>query len=698
MSYSDQQLEDLKERADIVAILGRRVQLKKAGKDYLGLCPFHGERTPSFNVIPGKHMYHCFGCQESGDIFKFFMKLDGMSFVEAIKHVASESGIILTEENYDPEEARKKAHLDEIATLLDRAVKFYEQKLWSDGGAGAREHLRKRGITDEFARRFHLGFGGSSMDDLSRALKKAGIPVELAAEAGLCIAGRKGDPFDRFHGRLIVPIRIPRPPDGRAIALGGRYLEGITDAGRSRPPDRKPAKYINSPETPLYQKSFVLYGLDQARDAIRKAEKAVIVEGYFDVIGVHQAGLPLAVATCGTALTQHHLDLLMRSAAKEVIFLFDGDAAGLKASAKAAEMCAKAQIPARVATLPIGEDPDEFARARGLEALQSLLERAKPAVDMLIDRALDNFGVNATVEDKVRAVRDVRDIVLASRDELARDLYFNQIAEKLRVSPAIVKSAILDPPKPAARSPYTSPRQQQDRGPHGPVGPRRTAQRSAEPPSPPPEEPPPWLEGAQAPEPPAPPRAARPPQRAAEKRTLFAEEAITVALLKHPQLAAAVAQEGVLVDFGHPLLRGLAERVLEDQQNERTSDAAQLLAALPDEVLRRRLTKSLAEDDSQLEDAARHLSRVLQKAQDQFDRARQRAKVMAARAAPPPPDADALRAQLAQEQVALEQRRVRRRRLELQAAAGYRPPGRHEPEEGSHAPDGSSAGPEETPD
>lgn len=609
MAFSDFQLEDLKDRADLVQLIGERVELRKAGKDFVGLCPLHGERTPSFYVVPNKRIYHCFGCGETGDVFKFFMKLDGLGFIDAVKFVAHRAGVILEEERVDPEEAARRKKQEELAALVERAVKFYEHKLFQDTGKAARDHLAERGVSHESIRRFRLGFGGLAMDDLSKALEKAEVPVPLAVEAGLVIESRRGGrPFDRFHGRLIVPIRVPRPPDGRSVALGGRYLAGVTPERH----DRKQAKYINSPESPLYEKGKVLYGLDQARDAIRKSERAVIVEGYFDVIGVHQAGLPLAVATCGTSLTPGHLDLLMRSGAKEVVFLFDGDTAGMRAAARAAELCAKTQVPARVATLPGGLDPDDYARRNGVDALRQLLDGARPAVEILIERALDEAGPDPTVEDRVRAVQAVKPIILASPEGLSRDLYVGQIAERLKVSEAAVLTVLEDRPVAPRRVERESPRQ--------PLGPRRVPgpQRPSAPADP--------YEPYEAIEerPSAPVRSHRPVERARPnptqgiesvfaRRTFDAEAGITVVLLRHPVLSPTVTQAGVLDGFQHPVLKALGQRVVDTFAAQTAVDAGALLASVDDMALRRQLVQRLDDEGVTLDDDARFLGVLLDK-------------------------------------------------------------------------------------
>jgi DNA primase len=621
MRFSDGQLDDLRERADLVDLVGKRLPLQRTGKDFRGLCPFHGERTPSFYVVPHKKLYHCFGCGETGDVFKFFMKLDGLPFPEAVELVARESGVILVEEREDPEAARRRAHLDTLAALLERARKFYEQKLWHENGRAARQHLAERGIGDEWVRRFSLGFGGHGKDELARALDKAGADRALAIEAGLCIASTRGGlPFDRFSGRLLVPIRVPRPPDGRVVAFGGRHLAGV---GPPPPPDRKPAKYINSPETPLYQKGGVLFGLDLARDAIRREERAVIVEGYFDVIGLHQAGFPLAVASCGTSLTPGHLELLTRTGARQIVFLFDGDAAGLKAAHRAAELCAKGQVPAAVATLPDGLDPDDFARRRGPDELTALLARAKPAIELLIDHALGEPGPRASVEERVRAVRAVRTVVLSAPEGLARELYIGQIAERLNVPVEAVRAVIAENNRArseglpeGARSPGRSARAAEEAaapdltaefnafgGPKagGPLressfgrGGAARAEEGARS----------GRSGAVA--------SRSPTEVVAARRTFAAEEVVTLALLKHPVLAPTVAQEGVLGDFLNAALRSLSERVIASQAEGRDVVPAELLATVEDPALREDLTRKLAAE-SKLEEQAEHLGRVLDK-------------------------------------------------------------------------------------
>ena len=328
-SISDEKLQELRDRVDLVAVVQRRVPLKKSGRDWKGLCPFHGEKTSSFYVVPDKKMFHCFGCGVSGDAIKFVMQMEGRSFRDAVEQLAGEAGVDLTPP--DPEEARRSARRAALGEVNEKACTFYERVLWEHPkGEVAREHLRKRGITEDTAKAWRLGYAPNLWDSLMKSHALKGVDPALVEEAGLGVPRKKGPGlYDRFRGRLLIPIR----ESGRIVGFGGRLLEGQSEA-----------KYLNSPDTPLYQKGQSLFALDRAREAIRREEVAVFVEGYFDAIGLHQAGVLTAIATCGTALTEKHLELVKKAGAKELVFVFDGDAAGLRAAQRASEI---ARIPTR---------------------------------------------------------------------------------------------------------------------------------------------------------------------------------------------------------------------------------------------------------------------------------------------------------------------------------------------------------------
>src|ERR1041384_8235868 len=386
-SISDEKLQELRDRVDVVAVVQRRVPLKKSGRDWKGLCPFHGEKTPSFYVVPDKKMFHCFGCGVSGDAIKFVMQLDGRSFRDAVEQLAAEAGVDLTPP--DPEEARRSARRAALAEVNEKACTFYERVLWEHPkGEIARTHLRERGITEDTARAWRLGYAPNLWDSLMKSQALKGI--------------------------------------------GGRLLEGQSEA-----------KYLNSPDTPLYQKGLTLVALDRAREAIRREGVALYVEGYFDAIGLHQASVQTAVATCGTALTEKHLELVQKAGAKELVFVFDGDSAGLRAAQRASEIAAAAGVSARVMVPPGGEDPDETVLRTGVQGFRDLLAAAQPSLEFLLDRALAQLPKGAPVEARVRAVQSVKGIIQAAPSELARDLYVEKVAEKIGASAATVKRALI---------------------------------------------------------------------------------------------------------------------------------------------------------------------------------------------------------------------------------------------------------------
>src|SRR5437870_4566802 len=368
-SISDEKLQELRDRVDLVAVVQRRVPLKKSGHDWKGLCPFHGEKTSSFYVVPDKKMFHCFGCGVSGDAIKFVMQMEGRSFRESVEQLANEAGVDLTPP--DPEEARRSARRASLGEVNEKACTFYERVLWEHPkGEVAREHLRKRGITEDTAKAWRLGYAPNLWDSLVKSHALQGVQPALIEEAGLGVPRKKGQGlYDRFRGRLMIPIR----ESGRIVGFGGRLLEGQSEA-----------KYLNSPDTPLYQKGGVLFGLDRARQSIRDKRDVLIVEGYFDVIGLHQGRVENVVATCGTSLTSRHLELLEKAGAESVVFLFDGDAAGVRAAQRASEIAAAKGIPARVLNPPEGEDPDELLLRKATLGFDELVGASQPSLEFLI--------------------------------------------------------------------------------------------------------------------------------------------------------------------------------------------------------------------------------------------------------------------------------------------------------------------------
>ncbi len=413
-------IEEIKRRVDAVAVIGRHMELKKSGRTWKGCCIFHGERTPSFHVYPEDKHFKCYGCGEHGDVFKFLQKVQGKEFPEVVRALAAEVGVEIPDAAEDSAEAKaRRKERTEALAACDAAARYYAARLWSPFGGSGRDYLASRGVSEETARLFRLGLAAPGWNDLAGRLAEKGIGGAALDRAGLLVR-KEQRAWDRFRGRLMFPIA---GLDGQVIGFGGRAMG-----------EEEGAKYINSPETILYKKSRVLYGIDLAREAIRKTRSAVLVEGYFDVIGLHQAGVRNAVAVCGTALTPEHLELLRRCDCREVAILFDGDPAGLAAPAKAAEALLPSGMAGKVAALPGRADPDEFARERGREAVEALLAAAAPLTDFLIDRAVERSagaGPAGSVERKLAAVRDLEPFVKATQEGLARSVFEERVARRL---------------------------------------------------------------------------------------------------------------------------------------------------------------------------------------------------------------------------------------------------------------------------
>lgn len=368
-------VDAVRDRTDIVNVIGRHVTLQKRGASLVGLCPFHQEKSPSFNVIPAKAMYHCFGCQAGGDVFRFLMTIEGLSFVEAVKELAGPAGVIIEERELSQDERKALKTRSTLFDVLEAATSFFESTLWTHpDGQVARTYLRDREIGDELARKSRLGFAPEGWSRLLDHLHQKGFDPKLALDAGLASTRKGGDGhYDFFRGRLMFPIRDER---GRVIGFGGRII--IPD-----PEKRFGGKYMNTPETRLYDKKRVLYGLDQARAAIQRKDQVVVVEGYFDVLAMQAAGHDEAVASCGTALTKEHLERIRRMT-RNVVMLTDGDSAGQKAAMSALPLLVSEDMHAFRVELPGAKDPDEFVRAHGPEALSTALERRQSLVEWVI--------------------------------------------------------------------------------------------------------------------------------------------------------------------------------------------------------------------------------------------------------------------------------------------------------------------------
>ncbi len=406
-------IQRIREAADIVEVISEHIQLRKTGRNFVGLCPFHGEKTPSFNVNPELQIYKCFGCDAGGDVFKFVQQMDRVSFTEAVAHLAQRTGIGLPLSQQPGDELS-----DQLYRASELAAKYYHHLLRQPQGQEALAYLRKRGTSDETIDRFGLGWAPAEWDAFSKVAIRRQFDAAVLERAGLVSARREGKGFyDRFRERLIFPIANL---SGRTIAFGARTLKA----------EQQP-KYLNSPETPIYHKSSTLYGLHQAREAIRRHESVLVVEGYMDYLGLAQRGIEHAVASAGTALTEEHCRLIARFA-RRVVLVFDGDEAGSAASMRGLEVVLAAGLEANVVSLPGGHDPDTYVQAEGPDALLELVGKAGSALDFHLEQLARRYDLR-TLEGKARAAEAVQSLLARCRDAVRRDLLLREASQRLGI-------------------------------------------------------------------------------------------------------------------------------------------------------------------------------------------------------------------------------------------------------------------------
>jgi DNA primase len=421
----EDKIAEIQERTDIVALVGDYVRLKKAGASFKGLCPFHDEKTPSFHVMPDRRFFHCFGCHASGDVIRFYMQIEGLSFPEACDRLAERAGVDLP--RIDSADARReRAERERRETryaIMDEAAGFYLRSLeGGDGAELAREAIDARGVTAETARNFRLGYAPDSWDALVRFLESRKIDLGEAEALGLVVSRKSGSGYyDRFRHRLLFPIADLH---GRIVAFSGRVLPPRTP---EPPGQEKPAKYINSPESPIYKKGEILYGLFEGRLDARRRGELVLCEGNFDVLALHQAGLRNSVAPMGTAFTEAHARLIRRFADRAAL-IFDGDAAGLKAVSAAHPLLAKVGVAARVVAMPAGDDPDSFLRREGAGALETKLAAAPGIIDFLVDGAARQAGDDPS--ERSRAIASLAPVLACIDSPVERQLYEERVARR----------------------------------------------------------------------------------------------------------------------------------------------------------------------------------------------------------------------------------------------------------------------------
>jgi DNA primase len=423
--YPQQFIEDLKQHADIVVVIQDYVSLKKSGASYKGLCPFHAEKTPSFNVNRDKGFFHCYGCNAGGDVIKFLELHEKIGFQDAVKQLAQRFGIPLPELEASDKQQASAAERETLLKIHEAAAAWFRAQLISAAGARVRKHIADRGINEATSAAQGLGFAPAGREGLKQTLLKQGFSQASLLKAGLLVQREDGQTIDRFRNRLMIPIGRDT---GSIIAFGGRALEK----------DQQP-KYLNSPETPIYSKSRTLYGLHLSKPAIRECGFVVLVEGYFDFGQVYQAGFPV-VAACGTALTPQQAQQLRRFVGK-VVLSFDPDAAGQGAAARSSEMLVAEGFDVNVATLPAGEDPDSFIHKNGGAAYGERLKQSRPYLEYLLDRTAGGHNLNSD-EGRVKFLAEMLPVAARIPDAAMRDRFGERLAFKARVTDEVVRAQI----------------------------------------------------------------------------------------------------------------------------------------------------------------------------------------------------------------------------------------------------------------
>jgi DNA primase len=415
-------IDDLKQQADIVVVIQDYVSLKKTGANYKGLCPFHGEKTPSFQVNRDKGFFHCFGCGVGGDVFKFLELHEKVGFADAVKLLAQRFGMPLPEMEQSDEQRANSAERETLLKVHEAAAAWFRQQLASNAGARIQRQIESRSISAATGEAIGLGYAPSGRDALRSALLQQGFSQAMLLRAGLVVQREDGTVIDRFRNRLMIPICRDT---GSVIAFGGRAVDT----------DQQP-KYLNSPETPIYSKGRTLYGLNLSKNAIRQRKFAILVEGYFDFAQVYQAGFQGVVASCGTALTPHQAQQLRRFTSK-VVLSFDPDAAGQGAAAKSCEMLVAEGFAVNVAVLPAGDDPDAFIRNRGPQGYAERLEHSTPYLQYLLDRLATAQNLRS-VEGKTAFVDAAISVVDGIPDRTRQELFVKEVAGRAAVSEDVI--------------------------------------------------------------------------------------------------------------------------------------------------------------------------------------------------------------------------------------------------------------------
>lgn len=422
MRISDKSIREVLLRADILSVVGSYVRLKPVGRNYVALCPFHKEKTPSFTISPQKQLYHCFGCKAGGTVVDFVMKIENFSFPEAIEHLAKIFGIKLEYEGKPLSELDEE--LEKLYEYSQVALRYFNEKLFnSNEGQNALKYLKNRGINETTIKTFGLGYALSAWDGFVSFVQSNNYDIETFEKLGLVIRKENGEYYDRFRGRIIFPIYST---SGRVIAFGGRL---ITD-------DDEQPKYLNSPESKIYIKGKTLFGLFQTKDEIRKSQSVILVEGYMDFLSLYQSGIKNVVASAGTALTTDQIFILSRTA-PNLFLIFDGDEAGQKAAVRSIELLLQTDVNFKIVALPENEDPDSFIKNYGVEEFRHLIENGKNYIDYIYSLA-EKHNALSDSQSKLKVVDSVIEFTARVKDPVKRELLARDVASKFKLTDSSV--------------------------------------------------------------------------------------------------------------------------------------------------------------------------------------------------------------------------------------------------------------------
>lgn len=523
-------ISEIEARTNIVELISDYVPLKKAGRNHKGLCPFHKEKTPSFTVTEDRGIFYCFGCQVGGNVFSFLMRMENVSFPEAVRDLGKRCGVVVPDRDASDEEEAKGRHRELLYGVNRLAGKYYYHILMhEEEGKAGREYLERREIPLELAGQFKLGYAIDAWDGLLRFLKEKGVPQETAAEVGLLMPKRGGGHYDRFRGRLMFPIIDER---GRVNAFGGRAI-GKGPAAENTP------KYLNSPESEIYSKRSSLYGIEIAKRAMREMDAAIIVEGYLDLIRMHQHGFKHTAATLGTALTPDHIRIMKRYAGK-VFLLFDSDNAGLLAAERSLELFLNQKMATRIVQLPSGHDPDSLLREVSRESFERYIDQAPPLFEFILGNKM-TAARNETVEIKAQIAESMIPMLRKVHSRIERDLYIKKMAEILNLDESVIRREIKIPSRPDALDRRSGPT-----------------------------------------DPASPPTPGRIPR---------AEEAIIELVLTNHSIAGKARMEDPFAFFSNELMRRVGRYALEYLEDHDAVDPAQLMERVEDDALRAQIAR-----------------------------------------------------------------------------------------------------------